>query len=207
MNPRFYHIPMIRRLYSNAIWQMEEEEAVIYLSFDDGPHPEITPWVLDLLDEFNQKGTFFCIGKNVAGQASVIDRIVDEGHALGNHTFNHESGFGINTKLYLQSIRECGRLLESKLFRPPYGRMRFSQYREIVDQTDMQIVMWSILSLDYLSTLNVASSLKNMKRLTKPGAIVVFHDSQKAEKNLKILLPAYLNYLKSTGYQSKAIVL
>lgn len=189
--------------YPSLTWQRKADEKVVYLTFDDGPHPEITQWVMDRLDEYSFKATFFCIGENLTKYPDVIPEIQRRGHRIGNHTLNHLSGYGASRETYVENVEKWHSDLQTDLFRPPYGRIRRSQIRALRDR--YEIIMWSILSWDFKSGVDHGSVLRQMERGVKPGSIVVFHDSEKAENNLKAMLPPFCAYLASEGYRSEVL--
>lgn len=192
-----------KRVYPDFEWSVSTEEQRVYITFDDGPHPSITPWVLDLLREKNARATFFVVGSNAQEYPDVIQRIVDEGHSLGNHTQSHLKGWSVSTEDYLEDIRACeASIPKTNLFRPPYGRINKGS---IPSLRDYRIIMWDNLSRDYVQGLNKSFSLKSLKTNTKSGSIAVFHDSEKAEENMKFLLPRYIDYLIEQGYQLMAL--
>ncbi len=172
----------------------------IYLSFDDGPHPVATPFVLDLLKEYNARASFFCIGKNVDNHPDIYKRIIQEGHRTGNHTFTHANGWKTGTEEYIREIRKTSGLISSDLFRPPYGRVRFSQLRKIRNELGMKTVMWSLLSGDFDPAISPARCAENVLRNMKPGSIIVFHDSEKALDKLRHALPLVLEEIKKRGW-------
>jgi peptidoglycan/xylan/chitin deacetylase (PgdA/CDA1 family) len=176
---------------------------VVYLTFDDGPTPEVTDWVLDQLKEHQQKATFFCIGNNVAQHPELYGRILKEGHRTGNHTMNHRNGFRTSLPVYLQDVEECAKLVKSNLFRPPYGRIKTEQIRAL--SLDYEIVEWSIITRDYYPKLNRKASLNALTKHTKSGTIAVFHDSEKAFANMKEILPLYLKFLTEKGFKSEIL--
>jgi len=182
---------------------MPTSEKVIYLTFDDGPIPEVTPWVLDVLDQYNAKGTFFCVGNNVKKNQAVFQQVVDGGHSVGNHTQNHLSGWANEHLPYLHDVRNCSHQVETSLFRPPYGRLKPNQAQFLMRHYD--IIMWDVLSGDFDQNLDPKQCLGNVLLKTGPGSIVVFHDSLKAEKNLKYTLPKVLKYFSERGYRFEAI--
>jgi peptidoglycan/xylan/chitin deacetylase (PgdA/CDA1 family) len=191
-------------LYPTLTWKIKTDKKIVYLTFDDGPHPEITPFVLDELKKFDAKATFFCVGRNIQQHPEIAERILNEGHQLGNHTFHHLNGWTTNDELYLESIEQTRPLTRgSVLFRPPYGRIKKSQIKII--QLRYRIIMWDVLSYDYDKKTSPAQCLKNVTSKCKPGSIVVFHDSIKAIKNLKHALPLSLLFLKENGFSMKAI--
>jgi peptidoglycan-N-acetylglucosamine deacetylase len=199
-----YNTPQLMPwLVPSIIWKMPQEGKNIYLTFDDGPHPEITPWVMDELDKHNAKGTFFCVGDNVRKFPATFDEVLSRGHRIGNHTHNHISGWATDNKAYLNNIALCDEYTQTNLFRPPYGKIGPMQLREV--RKKYKVVYWSILSRDFEATLDVQESLAYMLENTGDGAIVLFHDSVKAEKNLKALLPRFLEHFAAQGYSFLAI--
>lgn len=173
-------------------WKMKKaEKPTLYLTFDDGPHPEITPWVLDTLAEFQAKATFFCVGANVEKYTDVYRRILDEGHAVGNHTHHHLKGWEVSNEAYFQDIDACAQLVDSKLFRPPYGKITPSQALKL-RRDGYKIIMWSVLSRDFEPDLNIEESINAVRQSSDNGSILVYHDSLKAEKNLRDMLPEIL---------------
>lgn len=194
---------LLRILYPQAIWRMNPKEKAVYLTFDDGPIPDITPWVLDLLDKYNIKATFFMVGDNVRKHPKEYDMVVSRGHRIGNHTFNHIRGFGIRTKHYLANTNKANELLKTDLFRPPHGHMRMKQY--YVLRHYYKIVMWDLVTRDYSKRMNGAQVLENVKHYVRNGSIITFHDSIKAEKNLKYALPKAIEWLLEQGYEFKVL--
>lgn len=198
----------IRLLYPNRLWRMDHGEKTIYLTFDDGPHPRITPYVLDLLNSYQAKASFFCIGQRVQQYPAVYERIVKEGHRVGNHTYTHVNGWKTSVDQYTREIQEAARYIASNLFRPPYGRLRSSQARRVafgLEQEDAMIVMWDLLSGDFDTTLNGEECFSLCKKYWRPGSIIVLHDSEKAWDRLEILLPALLEQASIEGYLFKAL--
>ena len=197
----------LRALYPGCIWKIPSKEKVIYLSFDDGPHPEATPFVLAQLKKYNAKATFFCIGKNVAAHHSIYDQIIQEEHAVGNHTYDHVNGWKTDTASYLDNIKTASHLISSNLFRPPYGRISRAQLKAIAADKTMpqQIMMWDVLSGDFDVALSPAKCTRNVIRNVKPGSIIVFHDSAKAFERLQVALPATLEYFTQLGYRFESI--
>ena len=180
-------------------WRIPTTEKVLFLTFDDGPIPEVTPWVLDQLHAFEAKATFFCVGQNVVNHPTVFNRIIEEGHSVGNHTFNHVSGWGTENLPYFHNIRQAARLVKSTLFRPPYGRLMPSQKNFL--QRHYQIVMWDVLSGDYDPNLAAETCLANVIDNARPGSIIVMHDSLKAHDNLRFMLPRVLEHYTALGYR------
>lgn len=190
----------LKPFFPSLVWDIPTQEKVVYLTFDDGPHPDITPYVLSVLKPYGFKATFFCIGENVVKHPVVYHTIESQGHAVGNHTFNHLNGFTHDTDAYTENVKKAKQSIDSKLFRPPYGRLKLSQINQL--KPDYNIIMWSCLSGDFDRKLDTNEALVQLKKLTKPGAIVVFHDSLKAQYNLEKLLPQYCAYLEQEGYTS-----
>ena len=186
---------LLKWLYPSVEWGKPTLENSIYLTFDDGPHPEITPWVMDELEKYGYKATFFCIGDNVRKYPETYQQILERGHLTGNHTFNHLKGFNTTNLAYFENTKACAQLVQSNLFRPPYGYLKPSQISHLQQKQNYKIIMFSIIAEDWNVNLDVFLKLDLLKRQTKPGDIVIFHDSEKAKKNLEILLPAYLEHL------------
>jgi len=194
----------LKKIYSSYIWSVDTKEKIIYLSFDDGPHAVATPFVLDELKKYNAKATFFCIGKNVVAEPVIYKRILDEGHAVGNHTYNHFNGWKTKDDVYLDDVREAGKFIDSIMFRPPYGRITSFQAKNIyaaLKKTVVKIIMWDVISGDFDNTLNGDQCLQNVILNTTKGSIVVFHDSEKAFSRLEFLLPAVLRFFEKKGYR------
>jgi peptidoglycan-N-acetylglucosamine deacetylase len=190
---------ILRRFFPKSIiWDLPNNENKIYLTFDDGPIPEVTPLVLNILDEFDVKATFFMVGENVKKHPDVFDLIVKKGHSIGNHSYNHVKGWATEDSDYYQNIEEARKLIPTTLFRPPHGRILPRQSKQIL--IDYQIIMWSVLSLDYNPKLSPEQVFDNVKRNTKSGSIIVFHDSLKAAKNMLPALKKSINYLKEKGF-------
>ncbi len=193
--------PLIYRLlFPEAIWRLKRKNRkLIYLTFDDGPVPEVTPWVLDVLDKYDVKATFFMVGDNVKKNPELFEEIKRRGHSYGNHTMNHLQGLKVTLKRYMRNITEANEFIDSTLFRPPHGLMRWSQARAIKDHYN--IVMYDLVTHDYSKKLNGEQVFANVKRYTRNGSIIVFHDSLKAEKNLRYALPRAIEWLKEQGYE------
>ena len=200
----------VTRLFPKQIWEYPKANNVIYLTFDDGPIPEVSPWVLDQLNAHNAKATFFCIGDNVTKYPAIFNKVIAAGHGIGNHTFSHYNGWKTSVKNYIKDIEKCAAVLEGHLsgfvplFRPPYGRITPKQAR-ILQAQGYSIVMWSVLSKDYDPDISKQQCLKNVLTHIKPGSIVVFHDSLKAFKNLQYVLPKVLAHCTKMGWQCKAL--
>ncbi len=192
---------LIQKIYPSLVWRKTTAQKKIYLTFDDGPIPEVTPWVLDELAIFNAKATFFCVGDNVRKHRDIFNKIINQGHSVGNHTYNHLNGWKTSTDEYIENVvladEEIGKHLNSSLFRPPYGRITRSQIKELKTK---QLVMWDVLTGDFSQTLDPEVILKKSVKCTTPGSIVVFHDHIKAFENLKFVLPRYLKFFFEKGY-------
>ncbi len=186
------------------VWNQPRKEKKVYLTFDDGPTPEITDWVLDVLAKYKAKASFFVIGKNVEEQADIYQRIIDQGHTVGNHTQNHKNGWKTPVADYLENVRLCEKHVESKLFRPPYGRIRPKQIKALKKQR-FQIMMWDVLSADFDVKIDGEQCYQNVVKNTQNGSILVFHDSVKAFPRLKVALPKTLETLASQGYEFCAL--
>jgi peptidoglycan/xylan/chitin deacetylase (PgdA/CDA1 family) len=197
----------LRAFYPSCTWKIPSAEKVIYLSFDDGPHSEATPFVLGELKKYNAKASFFCIGKNVEAHQNLYATIIEQGHTVGNHSYDHLNGWKTDTAHYIQNIKLAGKLIQSNLFRPPYGRITRSQIHQIKADKNLpqEIIMWDVLSGDFDLTISPAACTKNVIKNTSEGSIVVFHDSAKAFERLKIALPAMLNHFTNLGYTFEAI--
>ncbi|MET2983623.1 polysaccharide deacetylase family protein [Aureibaculum conchae] len=213
MNSYFTKTPKwIRAFYPNQVWSLPAKKKEIYLTFDDGPTPEITNWVLNTLHEYNAKATFFCIGENIEKEPSTFNKIINQGHSIGNHTFNHEKGWKTVNEDYLKSVVKTKKIIEKyptsdnseSLFRPPYGKIKKSQTKLLI-KNNYKIIMWSILSWDFDTTITPEICLNNVIKNAKSGDIIVFHDSVKAFKNLKVVLPKVLDYFSGKGYEFKEI--
>jgi peptidoglycan/xylan/chitin deacetylase (PgdA/CDA1 family) len=180
---------------------------VLYLSFDDGPHPEATPFVLEQLANFNAKASFFCIGKNVQLYPDIYNEIIAAGHVVGNHTQNHMNGWKNTTDHYISDIQEATKSIHSNLFRPPYGRISFAQIKALRSNPSLpqDIIMWDVLSGDFDTTINGEQCAQNVIQHAGPGSIIVFHDSAKAMDRLRVALPKVLSHFSELGYQFKAI--
>jgi peptidoglycan/xylan/chitin deacetylase (PgdA/CDA1 family) len=197
----------LRAIYPKCTWKIPVQEKVIYISFDDGPDPDATPFVLEQLAKFNAKASFFCIGNNVLKHPNIYESILQQGHAVGNHTYDHLNGWKTETHTYLENIKDAATLIDSPLFRPPYGRIKKAQIRALKNAKDMpnQIIMWDVLSGDFDLQLTGADCARNVIENTVPGSIIVFHDSQKAWDRMSIALPLVLAHFSNLGYQMKAI--
>ena len=194
----------LKKVFKNYVWSISTKEKVIYLTFDDGPHPKATPFVLEQLDKYNAKATFFCIGKNIVLYPDVYQKVIDNGHTVGNHTHNHLNGWKTDLNTYLTNIDKASKLISSKLFRPPYGRIKRQQGRELRER-GFKIIMWEVLSGDFDRTLSGEKCFRNIAENAGKGSIIVFHDSEKAFSNLNYSLPPVLEYFSKQGYIFKGI--
>lgn len=209
MKPYLVKTPkLVQRTFPKRIWAFPNEKSKVYLTFDDGPIPEVTPWVLDTLKSNNAKATFFCIGDNVQKHGDIFNRILIEGHSIGNHTFNHLNSRRSNEKEYLENVALAQTTLGDKnkamLFRPPYGQLSIRKEKLLRNQ-GYKIVMWDVLSYDFDATISEEKCLENVLKHIKPGSIVVFHDSLKAENNLRFALPKVLKYIAKKQWKCAAI--
>jgi peptidoglycan/xylan/chitin deacetylase (PgdA/CDA1 family) len=194
---------LIRNVFPKFLWRVPTARPTLYLTFDDGPIPEVTPWVLEQLRQYKAKGTFFCVGENVQKYPSLFAQVCREGHTVGNHTFNHLNGWNTDKNAYFENINKCKEYVDSNLFRPPYGRLRPAQAAEL--HQEYQIVMWDVLSGDFDAKLSPQDCLKNVLQHTTDGSIIVFHDSLKSQKNLEYVLPRVLAHYSKLGYQFEAV--
>ena len=191
---------LYRILFPEGVWRIKRKRRkVVYLTFDDGPIPEVTPWVLDLLDHYGIKATFFMVGDNVRRHPELLEEIKKRGHSWGNHTMNHLQGFKERSHIYLRNIKEADDLIDSPLYRPPHGIMRWGQAKVIKDH--FNIIMYDLVTRDYSKKLNGEQVFHNVKRFARNGSIIVFHDSLKAERNLRYALPRAIEWLKNEGYE------
>lgn len=191
----------VRNLFPKALWRMNPDEKAVYLTFDDGPIPVITPWVVDLLEHYNIKATFFMVGDNVRKHPQEYNLVVEAGHRVGNHTFNHLKGLFTKTDEYIENVEKANALIHSDLFRPPHGMLRRSQYKELCKR--YRFVMWDLVTRDYSKRLCGEDVLDNVKKLVRNGSIITFHDSLRSENNLKYALPRAIEWLLEQGYTFK----
>lgn len=191
----------LRWLYPRALWRMEPQERAVYLTFDDGPIPEVTPWVLDVLDQYDAKATFFMVGDNIRKHPAEFEMVKARGHRLGNHTYNHISGHLHGVSSYLRNVEKANEALQTDLFRPPHGWMKWRQYHALRQR--YRIVMWDLVTRDYSRRLTGEDVLDNVKRYARPGSIITFHDSLKSYEKLQYALPCALAWLRSEGYAFK----
>ena len=191
---------LLRKIFPRLIWRFSVKEKIVFLTFDDGPIPELTPWILDTLKLYDAKATFFCVGENVLKNREIFNRIVNEGHAVGNHTYNHLNGWKTENNLYFENIEKCEQLTQSKLFRPPYGKIKRSQLYSKFLTNRFKVILWDVLSYDFDKNIAPEKCVSNVLSNVKPGSIIVFHDNVKAEKNLIHSLPIVLEKLSSEGF-------
>jgi len=197
---------LLKAAYANCVWHIKEHANSVYLTFDDGPHPLITPFVLDELQKYQAKATFFCIGKNVALYPDVFKRIIDEGHSVGNHTQNHLNGWKTENIDYYKNIKAASKYINTRLFRPPYGRITYAQAIGVNRLfPDAKIIMWDVLSGDFDTKLSPEDCLQNVIKSTTAGSIIVFHDSEKAWDRLQFTLPLFLKHCKQCGWKMKKL--
>lgn len=203
-------------LFPKYVWDIPNHENKVFLTFDDGPTPEITEWVLDQLQQYDAKATFFCIGNNIEKNPEIFQKIIDENHAVGNHTFNHLKGWETDTNEYVENTRKCSLFMREKgkvvsdkgdtfeLFRPPYGKIKTSQSIAL-RRLGYKIIMWDVLSRDFNNSIKPEKCLKNVLKNVETGSVIVFHDSIKAAQNLKYVLPKTLAFLKENGFECAKI--
>jgi peptidoglycan-N-acetylglucosamine deacetylase len=198
----------LKKIYPSYLWRVNTSDKTLYLTFDDGPHPVATPFVLDELKKYNAKATFFCIGKNVLAYPDIYKRILDEGHSTGNHTQNHLNGWKTKDELYFADIQEAGKYIDSVLFRPPYGRITSFQAKHIskaIQKPGAKVVMWDVLSADFDTTLTGYQCLENVTMNARKGSVIVFHDSEKALPRVEYCLPKALKFFSDKGYSFKRL--
>src|SRR5436190_5276509 len=199
---------LLKKIYPSYLWSISTKEKILYLTFDDGPHPEITPFVLRQLKRYNALATFFCIGKNVVSFPAIYKQIHDEGHAVGNHTYNHLNGWKTENEIYLKDIAEASKVIDSTFFRPCYGRItsfQASKLKQVMKDKEPIIVMWDVLSGDFDTACSPQQCLANVLFASVPGSIIVFHDSEKAFPRLEYTLPRILKYFSEKGYSFKSL--
>ena len=190
---------LYRMLFPETVWRIHKREHTVYLTYDDCPIPEVTPWVLDTLDHYGVKATFFCVGDNVARNPELFQEIKRRGHTVGNHTMNHLQGSKVTTRAYLHNVFKAHELIGSTLFRPPHGLLRWGQSKVL--RSRFAIVMYDLVTRDYSRKLTGERVLANVRRYARNGSIIVFHDSLKAERNMKYALPRAIEWLQSQGYK------
>lgn len=197
---RFVKIPqLLKKLFSSLIWDYNTGEKVVYITFDDGPIPESTAWTLNLLRSENVKATFFCVGDNVRKYPEIYQEILNEGHAVGNHTHNHLRGFTNQSQSYVDNVKLASQYINSKLFRPPYGMIKRSQAKKLLK--NYKIIMWDVLSEDYRQDITPEECYQAVLKSIRPGSIILFHNHEKSEKNMRYALPRLIDELKKLDYQ------
>lgn len=200
----------IKKLFPGFVWDIPAAQKTVYLTFDDGPIPEVTEWVLDLLKEHGIKATFFCIGDNIEKNPHIFKKVIDEGHTIGNHTFNHINGWNTNDTAYYENIEACRQSIinhsgnDTRLFRPPYGKIGRQQAKE-VKSLGYKIIMWDVLSADFDTTITQERCLDNVIKNATNGSVIIFHDSIKAFPNLEYALPRAIEYLKENGFRFETV--
>ena len=195
----------IKLMFSSLLFTMPKtEKPALYLSFDDGPNSEITPWVLETLKNYNAKATFFCIGKKAEEKQDILNRITADGHSIGNHSYSHPNGWKTGFKEFIEDVERCSKSINSKLFRPPYGRIGLRQMLAL-QKKNYRIVLWDVLSGDFDPKLSKEQCLKNVLQNSKNGSIIVFHDSEKAFEKLTFVLPLVLEHYQKLGFDFKSI--
>jgi peptidoglycan/xylan/chitin deacetylase (PgdA/CDA1 family) len=200
----FHHPPQwLRGFFPQIIWNLPTDEKIIYLSFDDGPEPSVTPRVLDLLRTYNAKASFFCIGENAVKHKSLLEEVRSEGHTIGNHSFTHMNGWRTGINDYLADVEKCRQIIGGRLFRPPYGKITPIQLRALAK--DYRVVLWDVLSGDFDLSLKKERCLQKVMKYTKKGSIPVFHDSIKASEKLMFVLPEILKHYSLQGFKFNAI--
>jgi peptidoglycan/xylan/chitin deacetylase (PgdA/CDA1 family) len=195
---------LLKRIFGSQVWNIQTEDPVLFLTFDDGPIPEVTPWVLDELDKYNAKATFFCIGDNVNRHPGIYRNILDRGHVTGNHSYHHLNGWNTDNESYFADVMKCSEVVRSYLFRPPYGKIKPAQVNFL--KKNFTIIMWDVLSRDYNQNLSGETCTKNVIGKAKAGSIVVFHDSLKARDRLEVALPATLSFFKEKGFSFQPLL-
>lgn len=202
--------PILRNLFPNYTWKINTKEKKVYLTFDDGPTPEVTQWTLNQLKEHNAQATFFCIGDNIRKHPEIFNNVLAENHSIGNHTFNHLKGWKTSTKDYIENTLLCQSEISNhqptitNLFRPPYGKIKPAQSRKL-KKMGYKIIMWDVISYDFDPTISKEKCLENVLKNIENGSIIVFHDSKKAWRNLEYVLPRLLNHLTKEGYVCKKL--
>ena len=210
---KFYWVKtrwFIKKLFPGYIWSIPKPQKTVYLTFDDGPIPEITEWVLHILKQNDIKATFFCIGDNIEKHPDIFQKVIDGGHTIGNHTFNHINGWNSDNGIYMENVEACNQSItkrvnkDAKLFRPPYGKIKAAQAKALKEK-GYKIIMWDVLSADFDTTITPEQCLQNVTKNATNGSVIIFHDSIKAFANLEYALPLVIKYLKENGYSFETI--
>ncbi|GBU07048.1 polysaccharide deacetylase [Bacteroidales bacterium] len=194
---------LYRAFFPGAIWRIDSSAKNVFLTFDDGPIPHITPWVLDILDCYQIKATFFCVGDNVRKHPEIYQMILDRGHTVGNHTFSHVQGLPMSSKSYMDNVIKAEHYIKSEYFRPPHGHLRFSQYFKL--RKRYKVIMWDVVTRDYSKRMTAQGVFNVVKKKTRNGSIIVFHDSLKAKERIKVALPLSIEWLLAQGYTFQSI--
>lgn len=194
---------LLKKLFPNVVWNKNNDEKVIYLTFDDGPTPMITEWVLEQLKKYSATATFFCLGKNVEIHHNILLKITESGHSIGNHTYSHLNILNTDLSVYLEDVAKCQKLINSKLFRPPYGKITPRLIKKLKDK--FEIILWDIISYDFDKNISAEQCYNNVVNNIENGSIIVFHDSEKAFNNLRVVLPRILKHLSDNGYKMNAL--
>jgi len=194
---------IVKPLFKDLVFNIKTDQMVLYLTFDDGPHPTITPWVIKQLAKYNAKCTFFCVGDNIRKYPDAFNLLIENGHYIGNHTYNHLNGWKTINTAYIDNISKCQTLTRSNLFRPPYGKITKSQADCIKHK--YKIIIWDVLSADFDIKVTPEKCLRNVVDNVEKGSIIVFHDSEKAEPRLKETLPQVLQHLTNLGYKFESL--
>jgi peptidoglycan/xylan/chitin deacetylase (PgdA/CDA1 family) len=195
----------VRKIYKHAVFNKPSEQLVVYLTFDDGPIPEITPWVLETLAQYKAQATFFCIGDNVRKYPEVFNAVKASGHSIGNHTFNHLNAWKVSKTAYLQNIEQCSALVNSRLFRPPYGKITPALLKHLTQVLNYEVILWDVLSADFDTTITGEQCYHNVMNNVQNGSIIIFHDSLKAEERLRYALPRVLKFLQEREFTFKKL--
>jgi len=196
---------IIQEMFPGFIWNIPSAgHKTLYLTFDDGPTPHITNWVLKQLAEYNAKASFFCVGEQIARHPHIMKKVREQGHAVGSHTFSHESGWATDQHTYMRSARKTARMIDSDLFRPPFGRVKPAQAKALNEQ--FRVVMWDVMSGDFDASITPDQCFQNVAVKAQPGSIIVFHDSVKARKNLFYTLPKVLEHFSEQGYTFEPLI-
>ncbi|HEY5408447.1 MAG TPA: polysaccharide deacetylase family protein [Ginsengibacter sp.] len=197
---------ILKRFYPGCIWNIKTDQNILYLTFDDGPNPQATPFVLEELKKYNAKATFFCVGKNVKEFFQFYQQIINNGHKPGNHTYHHLDGWKTNDKKYIDDISEAAKIIDSQLFRPPYGRITHFQLKAIAgEKLKLKTIMWDVLSGDFDTSITVENCYLNVINNAKRGSVIVFHDSAKSFPVLQQVLPKVLKYYSEKGFQFRVL--
>ena len=196
----------VRKFYGDCTWEVSTKEKVLYLTFDDGPDPDQTPFVLEQLEKFNAKATFFCLGKNVIAHPAVFATVINRGHVVGNHSFSHLDGWKTSNKKYFSDIAEAARYITTPLFRPPFGHITWRQVNELKSEGyKLKTVLWDVLSADFDENTSGEKCLLNVTEHARPGSIILFHDSGIASRNMRYALPRVLEHYSNEGYRFEGL--